>query len=33
MEGQQKRYDLETQGAVSLALKQKKLQLGNSCER
>ena len=32
MEGQWKRFDLETQGAVSLAPDQKKLQLGNLCE-
>ena len=30
MEGQWKRFDLETQGTVSLALDQKKLQLGLS---
>ena len=33
MGGQQKRFDLETQGAVSLAIERKKLDIGMYCER
>ena len=31
--GQRKRFDLETQGAVSLAVERKKLDIGMYCER
>ena len=33
MEGQWKQFDLETQGTVSLAVEQKKLEIGKYCER
>ena len=32
MEGQRKRFDLETQGTVSLAVERKKLEIGMYCE-
>ena len=31
MEGQQTQFDLETQGTVSLTIKQKKLEIDNLC--
>ena len=31
MEGQQKQFDLETQGTVSLTVERKKLEIGNLC--
>ena len=32
-EGQQKRFDLEVQGAVSLVVEGKKIEIGTLCER